>query len=226
MKIHGVPISVHTRKVIVVALTKGPEYESLPVVPVMANTLPPNWRDISPTGKIPALTDGDFTVGDSAAICAYLDRQFPGQPIYPAESRDYARALFLEQYAGNLFNEVVRPLFHETFVHPGLRNIPTDPQRVQEVLSRVVPEQFGYLESQLRDDYLVGSHPTVADYSVISNLVTYRYLGFGLYPERYPRLNAWFARMLGLPAIREAMKREEPVVDNMKLDRNWNVQGR
>lgn len=226
LKIHGVPVSVHTRKVIVVALSKGLDYENLPVVPVMANTLPPNWRDISPTGKIPALQDGDFTVGDSAAICAYLDRQFPGQPIYPSDSRDYARALFLEQYAGTLFTELVRPLFHEIFVHPRLRNIPTDPQRVQEVLSRVVPEQFGYLESQLRDDYLVGSQPTVADYAVISNLVTYRYLGFGLFPERYPRLKAWFARMLELPALREAMKREEPVVDNMKLDRTWNVQNR
>jgi glutathione S-transferase len=226
LKIHGVPISVHTRKVILVALTKGLAYENLPVVPVMANTLPPNWRDISPTGKIPALTDGDFTVGDSAAICAYLDRQFPGQPIYPAESRDYARALFLEQYAGTLFTEVVRPLFHELFVHPRVQNIPTDLKRVQDVVSRVVPEQFGYLESQLQDDYLVGGNPTVADFALASNLVNYRYLGFGLQPERYPRLNAWFARVLRLPAMREAMKREEPVVDSMKLDRNWNVQDR
>lgn len=226
LKIHGVPVSVHTRKVIVVALAKGLAYENLPVVPVMTDTLPSNWRDISPTGKIPALQDGDFTVSDSAAICAYLDRQFPGQPIYPAESRDYARALFLEQYAGNLFAEVVRPLFHEIFVHPRFRNIPTDAKRVQEVLSRVVPEQFGYLEGQLHDDYLVGNQPTVADYAVISNLVTYRYLGFGLYPERFPRLNAYFHRMLRLPALREAMKREESTVDSMKLDRNWNVQDR
>jgi glutathione S-transferase len=226
LKIHGVPISVHTRKVIVVALSKGLDYENLPVVPVMANTLPPDWRDISPTGKIPALQDGDFTIGDSSAICAYLDRRFPDQPIYPAGSRDFARALFLEQYAGNLFAEVVRPLFHEVFVHPRLRDIPTDPQRVQDVLSRVVPEQFGYLESQLNDDYLVGNQPTVADYALASNLVTYRYLGFGLYPERFPRLNAWFARMLSLPALREAMKREQATVDSMKLDRNWNVQDR
>jgi glutathione S-transferase len=226
LKIHGVPISVHTRKVIVVALTKGLEYENLPVVPVIANTLPPDWREISPTGKIPALTDGDFTIGDSAAICAYLDRQFAGQAIYPADPRDYARALFLEQYAGNLFTEVVRPLFHEVIVHPRFRDIPTDPQRVQDVLTRVVPEQFGYLEAELTGDYLVGATPTVADIAVASNLITYRYLGFGLYPERFPRLAAHFERMLRLPAIREAMKRERAAVDSMKLDRTWNVQDR
>ncbi len=36
LKIYGVPVSVHTRKVIVVALSKGLDYENLPVVPVMA----------------------------------------------------------------------------------------------------------------------------------------------------------------------------------------------
>jgi glutathione S-transferase len=226
LKIHGVPVSVHTRKVIVVALVKGLDYENLPVVPVVADSLPSNWRDISPTGKIPALQDGDFTVSDSAAICAYLDRQFPDRPIYPAGSRDYARALFLEQYAGNLFTEVVRPLFHEVVVQPRFHDIPTDRQRVHDVLSRVVPEHFGYLESQLQDDYYVGNQPTVADYAVISNLVTYRYLGFGLYPTHFPRLEAHFDRVLRLPALREAMKREEPVVDHMKLDRTWNVQDR
>src|SRR5690242_6185925 len=136
LKIHGVPVSVHTRKVIVVALAKGLEYENLPVVPVIPASLPPDWREVSPTGRIPALTDGDFSLADSAAICAYLERRFPAQPIYPAEARDYARALFLEQYAGQLFADVVRPLFHEVFVHPRLRNLPPDPVRIQDVLTR------------------------------------------------------------------------------------------
>jgi glutathione S-transferase len=226
LKIHGVPISVHTRKVIVVALAKGLEYENLPVVPAIPGNPPANWRDLSPTGKIPAISHGDFTLADSAAICAYLDRQFPGQPIYPSSARDYARALFLEQYAGQLFQDVVRPLFHEMIVHPRFQNIPSDPARIQDVLTRVVPEHFGYLDEQLDQPYLVGDAPTVADYAVISNLITYRYLGFELYPERYPRLAAYFERMLRLPAIVEALMREQATVDSMKLDRRWHVQDR
>jgi glutathione S-transferase len=60
LEIYGVPISVHTRKVIVVALAKDLSHEVVPVVPVVPDSLPPNWRRLSPTGKIPALTDGDF----------------------------------------------------------------------------------------------------------------------------------------------------------------------
>ncbi len=93
LKIYGVPISVHTRKVIVVALAKGLAHEVIPVVPVIPDNPPANWRELSPTGKIPALTDGDFTLADSAAICAYLDRIQPAQPVYPSAPRDYAMAL-------------------------------------------------------------------------------------------------------------------------------------
>ena len=79
LKIYGVPISVHTRKVIVVALAKKLEHEVIPVVPVIPGNPPANWRELSPTGKIPALTDGDFTVADSAAICGYLERIHPAR---------------------------------------------------------------------------------------------------------------------------------------------------
>ena len=65
LKIYGVPISVHTRKVIVAAIAKGLAHEVVPVVPVVPGNPPPNWRELSPTGLIPALVDGDFTLADS-----------------------------------------------------------------------------------------------------------------------------------------------------------------
>jgi glutathione S-transferase len=226
LQIHGVPISVHTRKVIVVALTKHLDYQNLPVVPVIPGSPPANWREISPTGKIPAITDGDFSLCDSAAICAYLEREHPEPPVYPSRARDYGRALAYEQYAGTLFAEVVRPLFHETIVNPKIRNLPGDAVRIQDVLTRVVPEQFGYLDGELNGGWLVGDSPSVADYAVTSNLITYRYLGFDLSADRFPRLAAHFDRVLRLPALREALKREQPAVDSMNLDRKWHVQDR
>ena len=62
LKIYGTPVSVHTRKVIVAAIAKGIEYEVVPVVPVIPGNPPPNWRQLSATGRIPALADGDFTL--------------------------------------------------------------------------------------------------------------------------------------------------------------------
>ena len=217
LKIFGTPISVHTRKAIVVAIAKNLPHEVVPVVPVIPGNPPPNWRELSPTGRIPALSDGDFTVADSAAICAYMDRLQPQAPIYPSQAREYARALSLEQYAGTLFSEVVRPLFHEVFVHPQVRDIPADQAVIDDVLNNAVPRTFGYLDGLCTGRYLAGDQLSVADIAVASNLVTYQYIGFDLYRDRYPRLAALFDRVLQHPAMREALRREQPAVKAMQL---------
>jgi|SRR5690349_12658379 len=226
MKIYGVPVSVHTRKVIVVALAKKLDFEVIPVVPVIPGNPPSNWRELSPTGKIPALTDGDFTVADSAAICAYLERLHPAQAVYPAAPREYALALSFEQYAGALFRDVVHPLFQETFVMPKIQKVATNQARIDKVLGSAVPEMFGYLDASIRDDYLVGDRASVADFAVVSNLITYQYIGFDLYRDRFRQLAKYFDRVIRNEAVSEALRREQPVVDSMSLDRSWHVQDR
>jgi glutathione S-transferase len=218
LKIYGVPISVHTRKVIVAARLKRLPFEVVPVVPVIPDNPPPHWRQLSPTGKIPVLQDGDFTLADSAAICAYLERGHPQPSIYPASARDYAHALWLEQYGGGtVFHDIVHPLFHETIVHPKLRDIPTNQARVAAVLTTTVPEVFGYLDSVAGEGFLAGSAPSVADLAVASNLVTMQYIGFALERARFPRLAALFDRVIRLPAFVEALHAEQPVVQQMGL---------
>jgi glutathione S-transferase len=218
LKIHGVPISVHTRKVIVAALHKGLPYELIMVAPVIPDSSPLNWRDLSPTGKIPVLSDGDFHLPDSAAICAYFERLQPAQPLYPSTPRAYATALWLEQYAGTLFTEVVRPLFHEVFVHPRVQQRPTDPAQVDAVLTKVMPGVLGHLEAVASDSgFLAGPAATVADIAVVSNLLTYQYIGFALDRTHYPRLCGLYDRVVRLPAMQEALRREQPVVESMGL---------
>ena len=222
LKIHGVPISVHTRKVIVAARLKGLPFELLPVVPVIPGNPPANWRELSPTGKIPVLQDGDFTLADSAAICAYLERKQPQPPLYPSDSRDYGLALWFEQYAGGtLFHDVVHPLFHEVFVHPKIRDIPTNKARIDEVLATTVPEVFGYLDRIAQGEFLAGRTLSVADIAVTSNLVTFQYIGFELDRRRFPRLAAHFARVCATPAFAQALERERGVVDSMQLRRDF-----
>lgn len=218
LKIYGVPISVHSRKVIVVAKLKGLPYELVPAVPVIPASLPPNWRELSPTGLIPVLQDGDFTLADSSAICAYLERTQPQPSVIPSEARDQARALWFEQYAGGtLFSRVIHPLFHETVVGPNILKRPTDPSRVDEVVTRTMPEVFGYLDSVCGGGYLVGSALSVADIAVVSNLLTLQYLGFMLDRTRFAKLAGLLDRTIQLPAFVEALRAEQPAVQQMGL---------
>jgi glutathione S-transferase len=218
LKIYGVPISVHTRKVIVAAILKGVPHEVMPVAPVVPGNPPPNWRVLSPTGKIPVVQDGDFTLADSAAICAYLERTTPRPPLYPSTPREHATALWFEQYAGGtVFHDIVHPLFHETIVHPNIHGIATDGARVKRVCDDTMPEVLGYLDSVCGDGFLVGPAMTVADIAVASNLVTMQYIGFMLDRARYPKLAALFDRTLREPAFVAALQAEQPAVQQMGL---------
>jgi glutathione S-transferase len=68
LTIYGVPLSVHTRKTVITALHKGIEYKLEVVIPVVPGQPPSNWHTLSPTGLIPVIQDGDYTLADSTAI--------------------------------------------------------------------------------------------------------------------------------------------------------------
>src|SRR5690606_13057171 len=94
-KLFGANVSPFVRKVRAYMAEKGLAYEHEPVNPFQP---PPNFRSISPLGKIPALLDGDRPLPDSTAICLYLERRHPERPLYPVDDYLYARALWVEEY--------------------------------------------------------------------------------------------------------------------------------
>jgi glutathione S-transferase len=65
-----------------------------------------NTRDLilpySPSGKVPALTDGDVTVWESLAVIEYLADRFPDHAIWPRDlkARAHARCISTEMHAG------------------------------------------------------------------------------------------------------------------------------
>lgn len=58
----------------------------------------PEYRAINPMGKIPALVDGDVTITETAAICAYLADKFADKGLAPPVNSNqrgrYYRYLF------------------------------------------------------------------------------------------------------------------------------------
>ena len=56
----------------------------------------------SPSGRVPALIDGDLSIWDSLAICEYLAEKFPDKHLWPADQarRARARAVAAEMHSG------------------------------------------------------------------------------------------------------------------------------
>jgi glutathione S-transferase len=58
--------------------------------------------DVSRSGKVPVLIDGDVTIWDSLAIIEYLDERFPEKRLWPEDraQRAYARSISAEMHSG------------------------------------------------------------------------------------------------------------------------------
>jgi len=222
MIVYGAPLSVHTRKVILAARLKSIPYEVTPVIPVIPDNPPPNWRSLSPGGTIPAIDDGGYVLADSTAIAHYLERKVPEPALLPARLEDFGRALFLDAWSSDvLFRKVVQPIFFQQVVAPGIHKKPGDAAAIETALAVATQQAFGYLEGLAPEAFLVGGRLSLADLAVTSNLVMFHYLGHRIDGARFPRLTAYFRRQLDTSLVRGALEAEVPFVDQLKLDRTF-----
>jgi glutathione S-transferase len=216
--IYGVPLSIHVRKVIVAALEKRLEHSVEVVFPFDP---PPGWRDLSPTGKIPALRHEGLTLADSSVIVAYLEKRFPELPLTPSDPVQYARALWFEEYVDSQIAPDVIALFHQKVLGPMLHKKEPDAAVIRRLMHEELPPKLDYLESSLHGDCFVGGRISVADITLASDLTIFHYLGCTLDAARHPNLLAHFKRMLGRESFRKALAAEQPFAERMGLDRGF-----
>ena len=78
---------------------KGLDYEVAPVHLLKdgGEQLQAEYRAINPQGVVPALVDGDVSIGQSLAIMGYLEDRYPEPALYPQsiEARAFARQIAL-----------------------------------------------------------------------------------------------------------------------------------
>lgn len=215
LKIHGVPVSVHTRKVIVSARLKGLDHEIVPVIPFNP---PANWDELSPTGLIPVIEHDGFVLQDSTAICLYLDRSQRQAPLLPDDARSAGRALWFNAYAGDVFRHVVHGLFFQKVIKPAiLKQGDPDQGVIDAILAGAGQRMFAYLDSQAHRQWLVADRLTLADIAVVSTLINYLYLGFTIDRGRFPALAAYLQRAVAAEPFASVLAAERPVAEQMGL---------
>jgi glutathione S-transferase len=197
--VHGAAASPFVRKVRVALVEKGLAYELDPVMPFAPS---PEFRKLSPLGKIPALTDGEATLADSSVICAYLERKYPERPLYPSEPYAYGRALWFEEYADSALVAVIGPkIFFQKIVNP-LLGRPCDDAMVDKALNEELPPLLDYLEGQLDStEGIVGGRFSIADIAIASMFRNLEHAGHGVDAARWPRLAALVTRVHARPSF-------------------------
>lgn len=206
LKIHGVPFSAHTRKVIVAANEKAIPHEVVPVVPLKP---PAGWTDLSPLGLIPAIEYDGVTLADSSVICLYLERRHAKPSIYPSDARAYGQALWIEEFVDSgLAPHVLRGLLMQRVFAPKFLNQPPDEALIKKSLTEMIPQRLAYLEKTLPGDYFAGGAFSIADIAVGCMLINFRFAGESVAEERYPKLHRYLHKLLARDCFKAALAAE------------------
>src|SRR5215475_13307882 len=149
---------------------------------------------INPMGKVPALKDGDATIAESAAICAYVAARHPDAKLAPPVG-DPLRAKYLQW----LF-------FAPGCIEPAMVQIATklemnpvsagwgDAQRVFDVLDTALA----------KGPWILGANFSAADIAIGSAL-NFGVRLFKMVPSR-PSFDAYLGRLIARPAFQRAEK--------------------
>lgn len=208
--LYGVPFSAHTRKVIVAARHKGIALELVPTVPLMpTEQLPAPFVEHSPLRKIPVLVDDGFGIADSSVIAQYLERRHPQPPLFPAEPRAHARALFIEEFVdGGLAEAVLHGVLFQRVFGPQFLGLEPDHALIHRSLHEIIPARLAYLEQALGGDWFVGDALSYADITVASMLLNLHLAGESLDETATPRLYRFLRRIAQQPALKAALQAE------------------
>ena len=216
--VYGGSVSPFVRKVRVVLLEKGIDYQLEQVNPFAP---PPEFLAISPLKRIPVLRDTDQpepnTLPDSSIICDYLEHKYPAPALYPADPFQRAKALWYEEYADTAVAQAIGPgLFFERVVKRMLRGQP-DEAICQKTLAEKLPPLFDHLEAEIGDKtFLAGGAFSIADIATGSMFVNFAHCGESVEAKRWPSLAAYVARVHGRASFAKLIAEETPIVERFR----------
>lgn len=143
----------------------GLHYTSRPILPRSGETKTPEYTALNPRQKIPLLQDGDYTIGESAAIAAYLTQRYSHRQctLHPQEPDRYARWL---EWCFFIVAELDATTLYVIRRHgTNLGHLYADAPEVVATAGEYFRHQLRHVETALADGrtYLMGDQFTTAD---------------------------------------------------------------
>ncbi|MDE0952008.1 MAG: glutathione S-transferase family protein [Halioglobus sp.] len=205
MIVHGASGSPFVRKVLVALVIKDLPYEQVQQIPF---TKDPEYRKISPLGKIPVLQHGELTICDSTVICEYLEDTFTQSPLYPTDSAGKAQARWYEELGGTRVAELAAGIFFQRFMRPIVLKQETDEEVVAKIINKQLPPVLDYLEMQAPVDGFLFGDFMMADMSLMSPFVNAAYAGYEIDADRWPVFTDFVARVQAHPVVSQVLAEE------------------
>jgi len=156
-----------------------------------------NFYDVSARGAVPVLElDNGEVLTENAALLQYIAAQAPSKGLAPTDhGMEHWRLLETLNFIATEVHKSFSPLF---------RNPPAD-QR--EGMIKQIQNRFELLQQKLGDKpYLMGERFSVADAYAFVMLNWAR--NFQIDIAAYPKLDAYFKRVIARPGVQQALTEE------------------
>ena len=172
----------------------GQPYERVLVDVTTGAQKAPNYLAINPMGKVPALKDGEASLAEAAAICAYVAERYPDAKLAP-EIGDPKRAKYLQWlfFAPGCIEPAIVQVATKLEMNPVAAGW-GEATRVFDVLDRTLAN----------GPWILGENFSAADV-VIGSGLNFAIRIFKMVPSR-PSFDAYIARCAARPAFQRAEK--------------------
>jgi glutathione S-transferase len=195
IKLYTFPPSTNSRKVRIVLIEKGLEFERINIDLSKKEQKNPDYLKIHPFGQVPALDDEGFIVYDSTIINEYLEDEYPYPHLLPTDSEGRARARLMEDFRDNYFNPPFVEIIHEVRYKPeGERDL-----KLIEHAKGEITKCFDRIERELEGrEYLAGTF-SLADIAFMPNIDLLERFKIPVDPK-HKNILAWMERLKARPS--------------------------
>lgn len=190
---------------------KGLSYDTVPVhlLKEGGQQRREEFRQINPSGLVPAFQDERITLTQSMAIIEYLDERYPAVPLLPHDAPGRARVRELAQIVAC----DIHPLNNLRVLRYLVRELGLSEDQKNAWIRRWISEGLAGLEAHLARDpaagpFCHGNSPTVADCFLVPQVHNARRFDIDL--AVYPNIARIDALCVDLPAFAAAHPSQQP----------------
>jgi glutathione S-transferase len=202
VKIYGSPRTSASRCYLLLEELDIP-YQVMPVDLAKGEQKAPEYMQLNPNAKVPALVDGDKVLWESCAINYYLAEKYKPELLgkdsfVKAKSLQWSFWMMLE-----LQTPLVEVLIQKMFVPEEKRDL-----KVIEKNSEKIPNLLKILDTGLeKNKFIAGDEITVADFNITTAINMAVTLGFDL--SKYPQISKWFGFMKETKGFQKLMEKRK-----------------
>tara|TARA_R110000772_G_scaffold168838_1_gene280595 strand:+ start:1096 stop:1731 length:636 start_codon:yes stop_codon:yes gene_type:complete len=199
------------RKVSILLEELGLEYRVNPIDITAGDQKTPEFVEISPNGRIPAIVDTDTgtRMMESGAIMLYLSKKAGGK-LVPTEEKAYWQMMEWLMWQMGGLGPMCGQVHHFVRFNPG--KAPYAEERYLNEAKRL----YGVLDAALSDREFVAGEYSIADIAIWPWISRFEWQTIDL--EQFPNIKSWYHRIADRPAVQKGYHIPKYVSDIPRVD--------